>query len=319
VTEHLTICEAADKSDRATLEWDVLSTLSQQPKALSSRWLYDRVGSELFEEITRLPEYYPTRVETSILRRYAADIARFAGDGAVLLEYGAGAGIKTELILNALQNPRAYVPIDIAGDFLGRVTARYRQAFPNMLVAPILSDFTAGFEIPPSIPTDNRVGFFPGSTIGNLDADQAVEFLGRLRAHTGSGGRAIIGADMKKDIDTLIAAYDDKAGVTARFNLNLLTRLNRELDSNFIVDLFRHSARWNETESAIEMHLESLSDQRVTIAGRSFEFAEGETIHTETSRKYDVADFTELAAAGGWDVARVWKDDVGLFSVFGLA
>lgn len=319
MTELVTVHEPAEKSSRATLEWDVITSLSQPRKALSSRWLYDRAGSELFEEITRIPEYYPTRVETSILRACADDIAEFAGHSVVLLEYGAGAGVKTELILNALRDPRAYVPIDIAEDFLAHVTARYQRAFPNLVVAPVLSDFTERFDIPPGIPADARVGFFPGSTIGNLDNDQAAQFLGQLRDHTGSGGRAIIGVDMKKDIDTLIAAYDDKAGVTARFNLNLLTRLNRELESNFDVSLFRHSARWDESNSAIEMHLESLSDQRVKVAGRSFEFAAGETIHTETSRKYDVEDFTELAAAGGWDVARVWKDDLGLFSVFGLA
>ena len=319
MTELFSLCEPAEKSSRAALEWDVIASLSQPRKALSSRWLYDRAGSELFEEITRIPEYYPTRVETAILRAHAGDIAKFAGDSAVLLEYGAGAGIKTELVLKALREPCAYVPIDIAQDFLAHVAARYQSAFPGLLVAPILSDFTSRFEIPTQVPADNRLGFFPGSTIGNLDTDQAVQFLAQLRVHAGAGGRAVIGADMKKDINILIAAYDDKAGVTARFNLNLLTRLNRELESNFDVELFRHSARWNESNSAIEMHLESLSDQRVKVAGRIFEFSTGETIHTETSRKYDINDFTELAAAGGWEVAHVWKDDLGLFSVFGLA
>jgi dimethylhistidine N-methyltransferase len=297
---------------------DVLSGLAQSPKRLSSRWLYDDYGSELFEEITQLQEYYLTRTETGVLRQFSAEIAEFCGDHVTVLEYGAGAGVKTELLIEALRRPRLYVPIDIAGDFLQHTVARFQRRFPELPARPITADFTSEFAMPKWIPSAQRVAFFPGSTIGNLDATEVAGFLRRIRAHVGPGGRALVGVDLCKAPAVLIPAYDDAAGVTARFNLNLLTRVNRELGGNFVVERFQHRARWNEAEAAIEMHLLSLVDQTVTVCGRSFEFSTGETIHTESSRKYDAADFTKLAMHYGWRVDRVWTDYKELVAVFGL-
>lgn len=297
---------------------DVLVGLSRPQKSLPSRWLYDDAGSELFEDITRLDEYYLTRTETAILLEHSREIAEFCGDHATLLEFGAGAGIKTEILLNALHAPRLYVPIDIAGDFLQQTVARFDRTFPNLPVKTIVSDFTADFVLPASIPERHRVAFFPGSTIGNLNGSEVVVFLKRLRRHVGVGGRAIIGVDMKKDLGILLPAYDDHERVTAAFNLNLLKRVNRELDGNFELDRFEHRASWNEAQSAVEMHLVSIKSQTVTISGQRFTFAAGETIHTESSRKYDVQGFIKLANSSGWRTARHWTDELGMFSVFGL-
>lgn len=294
---------------------DVLRGLAQPQKTLPCRWLYDDRGSELFEEITQLPEYYPTRTETSILREHAEDMAAFCGPDVVLFEYGAGAGIKTEILVSELRSPRLYVPIDIAGDFLELTAARFREKFPQLAIQPIVSDFTADFPWPPSLPPGPRVAFFPGSTIGNLNAAEAASFLRRMRRHTST---AIIGVDLQKPLDILLPAYDDPTGVTAQFNLNLLTRINRELGANFVIEAFQHQARWNDAESAIEMHLLSRCTQSVSLAGRSFDFAAGETIHTESSRKYSLERFAGLAGDNGWDVAKLWTDPRGLFAVFGL-
>jgi L-histidine N-alpha-methyltransferase len=300
------------------LSADVVDGLAQRQKTLASRWLYDDLGCELFEEITKLEEYYPTRTETEILHAHAGEIADFSGENVLLLEYGAGAGVKTEILVGALRSPRFYIPIDIAGDFLDQTVARFRRRFPNIPAKPIVSDFTAPFPLPAWIAAGRRLAFFPGSTIGNLNADEVAVFLRRLRRQVGAEGHAIIGVDMKKDLQTLISAYDDSAGVTARFNLNLLTRLNRELDGNFVLDRFLHSARWNEAESAVEMHLVSLCAQAVKVRGYTFHFDAGETIHTESSRKYDVPGFVALADRNGWRTDRIWTDERGYFTVFGL-
>jgi dimethylhistidine N-methyltransferase len=313
----LAVKDIQDQQSEAFRE-DVLAGLGQSQKTLPSRWLYDDRGCELFEEITQLDEYYPTRTETAILRQHAPEIADFCGEYAIVLEYGAGAGIKTEILISALHSPRLYVPIDIAGSFLDHTVARFRRRFPGLPTKPIVADFTAAFALPAWIPEGRRLAFFPGSTIGNLNAVEIAAFLRRLRRQAGADGRAIIGVDMKKDLQVLIAAYDDRAGVTAQFNLNLLARVNRELDGNFALDRFQHSARWNEPESAIEMHLVSLIAQTVTVAGRSFQFKAGETIHTESSRKYDVPAFIALAAANGWCADRLWTDERDYFGVFGL-
>ncbi|MFV3127295.1 L-histidine N(alpha)-methyltransferase [Niveispirillum sp. KHB5.9] len=302
----------------ASFRHDVLSGLSRPRKALPPRWLYDDRGCELFEEITGLPEYYPTRTETAILADNAEEIAEFCGDDAVMLEYGAGAGIKTRIVIEALPSLRLYVPIDIAADFLQLTAERLAKRFPGLRTLPIAGDFTDDLHLPSSIPTTNRFGFFPGSTIGNLDPDEAASFLVRLRRHVGANGRCIIGVDLKKDVGTLIDAYDDSQGVTAAFNLNLLQRINRELGGTFTPSRFRHHAVWNEREGAIEMHLESMVPQTVAVAGRPFRFQTGETIHTESSRKYSVASFTALAAGTGWRCDRVWMDRERKFAVFGL-
>jgi dimethylhistidine N-methyltransferase len=297
---------------------DIIDGLSRAQKRLPSCWLYDDVGSALFEEITQLPEYYPTRVETQILRDDAAGIAEFCGENVTLLEYGAGAGVKTEILIGALKNPRLYIPVDIAGDFLDQTAARFRERFPNLATRPVAADFCADFTLPDWIPLPNRVAFFPGSTIGNLDDEEVALFLCRMRTHVGPGGRAIIGVDLRKPLDVLVPAYDDAAGVTARFNLNLLTRINRELGGNFVLRNFSHAAKWNETASAIEMHLISRKAQSVTIAGYEFHFAAKESIHTETSRKYDVLHFTDMAHQSGWKVAQIWTDPHAQFALFGI-
>ena len=298
---------------------DVLAGLSQRQKTLPSRWLYDQRGSELFEEITRLDEYYLTRTETAILRRHAEEMAALCGDGIVLLEYGAGAAIKSEILIDALHAPRLYAPIDIAADFLAETVERFRDRFPELPTRPIIADFTVDFDIPADIPARPRAAFFPGSTLGNLLPSDAGALLRRMREHVGQSGKAIIGVDLRKDIQTLIAAYDDKQGVTAEFNLNLLVRINRELGGDFALGAFAHEARWNERESAIEMHIVSLKPQAVSVAGRRFAFAEGETIHTETCRKFDVAGFAHSAQRSGWRVDKLWSDPADLFAVFGLS
>jgi dimethylhistidine N-methyltransferase len=304
---------------REAFRADVLAGLSQRQKTLPSRWLYDQRGSELFEEITRLDEYYLTRTETAILRRHAAEMADLLGQDVALLEYGAGAAIKTEILIAALDAPRMYAPIDIAADFLAQTVERIQDRFSELPTRPIIADFTADFDIPADIPAHPRAAFFPGSTIGNLSHSEAASLLGRMRKHVGGRGRAIIGMDLRKNVKTLIAAYDDKRGVTAEFNLNLLQRVNRELEGDFAIDQFAHEARWNERESAIEMHLVSLKPQVVSIAGHSFAFAQAETIHTETCRKFEVAAFADVARRSGWRVAAIWSDPAELFAVFGLS
>ena len=294
------------------------SVCLKSQKTLPSRWLYDNQGCEIFEEITRLDEYYPTRTETAILRDNAQDIADFCGEKPVLLEYGAGAGIKTEILIDALDRPRLYVPIDIAGDFLDETVVRMRRRFPDLETLPVVADFTCDFDIPRRVPAARRNAFFPGSTIGNLDARETKGFLRRIRRHVGWRGAAIIGVDLRKDVATLLAAYDDRKGVTAAFNLNLLTRINRELGGDFAPDGFAHQARWNEAESAIEMHLVSLREQVVTVDGRPFAFRAGETIHTESSRKYDVRSFMDVVEDDGWRVSAIWSDSDRRFAVFGL-
>jgi L-histidine Nalpha-methyltransferase len=297
---------------------DVIAGLSAQRKTLPCRWLYDERGSELFEQITRLPEYYPTRVETGILRSNAGEIASFIGKGATVIEYGAGAGIKTEILMAALEAPRLYVPVDISGDFLDQAVISMRHRFPNIGIRPIVADFTEPFEIPDAIPLKGRSAFFPGSTIGNLDHAETVTFLRRMHRHVGSKGTAVIGADLTKDIRILLAAYDDRQGVTATFNLNLLARINRELEADFKLERFAHQARWNKINSAVEMHLVSLEAQSVIVDGQIFHFAAGETIHTETSRKYSVRTLSAIVESAGWYIDDMWTDSRQSFGVFGL-
>jgi L-histidine N-alpha-methyltransferase len=298
---------------------DVIAGLSMHRKSLPCRWLYDERGSELFEQITQLEEYYPTRVETGILRSNAAEIAGFVGKGATLIEYGAGAGIKTEILIAALEAPRLYVPVDISGDFLDQAVISLRHRFPNIGIWPIVADFTEDFEIPAGIPLKGRSAFFPGSTIGNLDHAETVSFLRRVHRHVGPRGTAVIGADLTKDARILRAAYNDSRGVTAEFNLNLLARINRELDGDFRLDHFVHEARWNAANSAIEMHLVSTQAQTVTVDGQSFDFAAGESIHTETSRKYGVKTLSAIVESAGWYIDEMWTDARQSFGVFGLA
>jgi dimethylhistidine N-methyltransferase len=298
---------------------DVLAGLSMHHKSLPCRWLYDERGSELFEQITQLKEYYPTRVETGILRSNAAEIAAFVGKGATLIEYGAGAGIKTEILISALEAPRLYVPVDISGDFLDQAVISLRHRFPTIGIWPIVADFTGDFDIPSGIPLKGRSAFFPGSTIGNLDYAETVSFLRRVHRHVGAKGTVVIGADLTKDIRILLAAYNDRQDVTAAFNLNLLARINRELDADFRLERFAHEARWNSSNSAVEMHLVSLEAQTVSVDGQRFDFEAGESIHTETSRKYTVSTLSAIVESAGWYIEEMWTDPRQSFGVFGLA
>ena len=297
---------------------DVIGGLSGAQKTLPCRWLYDKLGSDLFEAITGLEAYYPTRAETEILRVHSPEIAAFAGDGPVLVEYGAGAGVKTSLMLAALNSPRGYVPIDIAGEYLAQTVEKIASRFPALWVRPVAADFLSVFDLPAGVPAGQRIGFFPGSTIGNLDETEATAFLTQMHRHVGARGGAIIGVDLLKDVSTLVRAYDDPAGVTAQFNLNLLARINRELGGDFRLECFRHEARWNDVDRSVEMHLVSVREQWVSVGEVRFHFEQGETIHTESSRKYDLDGFTSLAAGAGWDVVETWLDAKGQFCVFAL-
>ncbi len=301
---------------------DVIEGLRRQPKQLPSRWLYDDAGSALFEDITRLPEYYPTRTETAILGDHAEAIAAHVGADAVLVEYGAGAGVKTRLVLDALQRPRAYVPVDIAGDFLSATATELSARYPALAVQPVVADFTNDFHLPDDLPAGPRTAFFPGSTIGNLDVAQATALLQRMRRHVQAGrapGRAVIGFDLVKDLGTLLRAYDDAAGVTAAFNLNLLRRVNRELDATLPLDAFTHEVRWNPGEHAVEMHLHCTRDLDAAVDGEPIRFRAGETIHTESSRKYDPERIAALVQAAGWRLDRLWTDPARQFAVVGLS
>ena len=308
-----------DAADPAFLE-EVCAGLARTPKVISSRWLYDETGSELFEDITQLPEYYPTRTETAIFTANAAQIAREAGPRAVLVEYGAGAAVKTRILLDALNAPCAYAPLDISEAFLATVADGLRADYPGLDIHPIAADFMSRTDLS-GLPDcgGRRVGFFPGSTIGNLTDEQIAVFLTEARRGLGRDARFLLGADLKKSPDILVPAYDDASGVTAAFNLNLLHRINRELGGDFDVSAFAHEARWNNADSRIEMHLVSLRDQLVEVAGRQFAFQAGESIRTEISRKFELAGLRELARSGGWELQRTWQDEAGFFCVALLA
>jgi dimethylhistidine N-methyltransferase len=296
----------------------VINGLSESPKWMSAKYFYDAAGSALFEEITRLPEYYPTGTELKILEQNAAAMAASVPLAAALVEFGAGSSKKARIMLRAAPQIAAYVPVDISGEFLAQEAAALKRDMPNLAVLPVVADFTRDFDLPPQIRNRPRVGFFPGSTIGNFEPQDAAEFLRQAGRILGHGATMIVGIDLIKDEAVLNAAYDDAAGVTARFNLNVLTRMNRELGANFDLSAFRHRAYYNASDRRIEMHLESLKDQTVTVAGHAFAFREGETIHTESSYKYTVDSFRALASSAGWRPTAVWTDARGYFSIHAL-
>lgn len=300
---------------------DVVAGLTDTPKHLPPKYFYDAAGSALFEDITRLPEYYPTRSEIEILRRHGREIAACIPEGAALIEFGAGATTKVRLLLGdggLADRLAAYVPVDISGDFLKSESAALRRAFPQLSVHPVAADFTAPFELPGGAARLPRAGFFPGSTLGNFEPQAAGAFLRSARGLLGDGATMIIGIDLEKDPAVLEPAYDDAAGITARFNLNLLTRINRELGADFDLSAFEHRAFYNGARHRIEMHLVSRMAQTVRLLGRDIPFSAGESIHTENSYKYSVPRFRTLAEAAGWKLARSWYDDAGLFSVHAL-
>jgi dimethylhistidine N-methyltransferase len=293
---------------------DVIEGLSQHPKRLSPKYFYDVAGSELFEQITRLPEYYPTRTELGILRQRGADIKATLPKHAAVVEFGAGSTTKVRLLLNSCEFG-AYVPVDISGDFLNAQAQGLRQDFPALHVYPVTADFTAPFALPDPVKLMPKVGFFPGSTLGNFEPHEACAFLRSAREILGQGAQLLIGVDLEKDERRLHAAYNDDAGVTARFNLNVLVRINRELGGNFDVSAFTHRAIYNRERHRIEMHLISRTQQTVRVLGNSFAFRPGESIHTENSYKYSLDRFTALARGSGWAPRASWTDADGLFSV----
>ena len=293
---------------------DVLKGLAQMIPAIPARWLYDRRGSELFDAITRLPSYYPTRTETALMTAKMPEIAAAIGAVEAVVEFGAGSQTKTPLLLGAL-HPRAYVPIDISGDYLKDSAATVDQDHEKIDVFPVVADFTRAFDLPGEIEGFSRLGFFPGSTIGNFVPRSATDLLRHFRTILGTGSKLLIGMDRIKNVDRLIAAYDDPEGVTAEFNCNLLHRINRELGGDIPADAFAHEARWNDMLSRIEMHLVARRDVAFTIEGHSFTFAKGQSIHTENSHKYGPRGGRMLLLAGGWTPLNEWADPAGDFSI----
>jgi dimethylhistidine N-methyltransferase len=301
----------------STFAHDVIEGLSHQPKRLSPKYFYDAAGSELFEQITRLPEYYPTRTELDILQARGADITATLPKDAALVEFGAGATTKVRLLLKQCEF-RAYVPVDISGEFLNAQARALREDFPTLDVHPVTADFMTPFALPEAVKTMPKVGFFPGSTLGNFEPHEACGFLRSARNILGRGAQMLIGVDLEKDERRLYAAYNGAAGVTARFNLNVLARIDRELGGNFDLSAFTHRAIYNRERHRIEMHLISRTHQTVRVLGRSFTFRTGESIHTESSYKYSLDRFTALARGSGWTPRASWTDADGLFSVHAL-
>lgn len=307
VVRNLRQVSADDAGIDVAFRADVHAGLSQQQKAIPARWFYDATGSALFEDITALPEYYPTRSETDLLTRHAADMAAAIGSGRAVVELGSGSSTKTPLLLGAIA-PAAYVPVDISGDFLRDSSAALALRFPGLPIYPVEADFTQRVDLPREIGPLPKLGFFPGSTIGNMVARSAVDLLRHWRGALGDGSLLLIGIDRIKDIGILERAYDDPAGVTAAFNLNLLERINRELGGDLPVENFVHRAVWNDIYARIEMHLVAACDMIFTVDGHSYAMAAGETIHSENSHKYGPRDANLLLRAGGWTPVATWDD-----------
>lgn len=295
---------------------EIIDGLSRAQKCLPSKYLYDATGSALFDEICELPEYYPTRTELQIMREHGADMAALLGERILLVEFGSGSSVKTRLLLDKLRNPAGYVPVDISRDHLYAAAQDLAQLYPGVPVLPVCADFTQPFDLPQTEPPPAHVAvYFPGSTLGNFEPQNAQRILRQIAQMVGHHGGLLIGLDLKKNPAVLEAAYNDAAGVTAAFNLNLLERLNREFGGDFQLAQFRHRAVYNAEQGRMEMHLLSLADQQVSVAGRRFQLAEGETIHTENSHKYSLEAFAQIAAAAGLQVKQVWMDPEQLFSV----
>ena len=302
--------DGVDRAFRA----DVLAGLSQPQKAVPARWLYDDAGSQLFEDITAIPEYYPTRAETEILRDNGAAFADLIGPGRAVVEFGSGSSLKTPLLLSAI-DPAAYVPLDIAGDFLRQSAAELSGKFPGLPVYPVEADFNRRVELPGEVAPLPKLGFFSGSTIGNMVAPTAVDLLRTMRETLGEGSQLLIGMDLVKDEGTLIAAYDDAAGVTAEFNRNLARRINREIGGTLPMDALRHEARWNDMYARIEMHLVATRDIAFEVSGKGFTMRAGESIHTENSHKFRRRSQNLLLLAGGWTPVTRWLDHARRYSL----
>jgi dimethylhistidine N-methyltransferase len=297
---------------------DLLAALGSTPRSIAPKYFYDHAGSKLFDQICDLPEYYPTRTELQILKERASDIATHIGPNAELVEFGAGSLTKVRLLLDAMDAPKRYIPIDISGEHLEQAAVALKADYPLLSVKPVIADYTQAFMLPPALPeSGQRVGFFPGSTIGNFTPVEAVQFL-RMAATVLRGGALLVGADLVKDPAVLHAAYSDAAGVTAAFNLNLLARANRELGADFDLTQFAHSAFYNAPLRRIEMHLMSRVRQVVHVCGWRFSFEEGETLHTENSHKFTIDGLRALAIQAGFTPGPVWTDAQQLFSVHWL-
>ena len=296
---------------------DTVEGLTQQPKHLLPKYFYDAAGSELFEQITRLPEYYPTRTELGILRDRGAEIASVIPRHAALVEFGAGSTLKVRLLLQTCAI-KTYVPVDISGDYVAAQADSLRADFPDLAVHPVSADFTAPFALPEAVRDMPKVGFFPGSTLGNFEPHEASQFLRRAAEILGRDAIMIVGIDLEKNERVLHAAYNDAAGVTAKFNLNLLVRMNRELGANFDLSSFVHRAIYNRELHRIEMHLISRKAQTARVCGRTISFRAGESIHTENSYKYSPDRFSALAHGAGWSPVAAWSDAENMFSVQAL-
>ncbi len=295
---------------------DVIGGLTSTPKRVPPKYFYDAAGSHLFDRITEQPEYYPTRCEMRILEAHAGDIAKLMPAGAALVEFGSGSNKKARILLKAAPQLACYVPVDICGEMLEQEAAELRPDFPELKVLPVTADFTQSFELPPEAKAAPvRVGFFPGSTIGNFEPHEAAAFLRHAGNILGPGARLIVGADLIKPAEVLNAAYNDKDGITAKFNLNLLNRINRELGGNFHLDCFEHHAFFNRERNRVEMHLASLKRQKVRVGGETIDFRAGETIHTENSYKYSIEKLTALARGAGWRPLGAWTDARNYFSI----
>jgi len=305
---------ARRKAETAEFADAVLKGLAQRPRSIPSRFLYDATGSALFEEITKLKEYYPTRTETALLQTYDAEIAALAGDVDILVEFGSGSSRKTSLLIDALPGLDTYIPIDVSESFLADAAKRLEAKHDGLTVKPLVGDFTRTRALAGAA-RGQKLGFFSGSTIGNLTHDGAKDFLDNAAALLGQGSTFLIGVDLKKNLDILLPAYDDDDGVTAAFSLNLLARVNRELDGDFDTTRFAHEATYNPDKGRIEIHLQSLVDQKVRVLGRAFSFAKGERIHTENSHKYSVPEFQAMAETAGWRPVKAWTDKDQLFSL----
>ncbi len=305
--------------DNSTLLEESIAGLKATPRHLPCKYFYDAEGARLFEQICELPEYYPTRTEIGILERFLPDMARLIGPRARVVEYGSGEGLKIRLLLDALQNPAAYTAIDISREQLRLAASQLSRDYPEVDIQPVCADYSSALDLPqPHHVFERTVVFFPGSTIGNFAPEEAVAMMRRFAALARQGqqpGGLLIGVDLKKSRQRIEAAYNDALGLTAKFNLNLLRRLNREVGANFQLDHWQHRAFWNERQGAIEMHLVSQREQVVHINGDSFSFTAGDSVHTENSFKYTPEEFIALAAQAGFRSAGVWTDDESLFSV----
>ncbi|WP_428100213.1 L-histidine N(alpha)-methyltransferase [Candidatus Rariloculus sp.] len=294
----------------------ILEGLGARQKWISPKYFYDERGSELFDQICRLPEYYPTRTELTLMDRHLAEIASLVGPRAAVIEFGAGSNLKVRKLLNHLERPAAYVPVEISADYLVKQAEELARDYPNVHVQPVFADFTEPFELPshPVMPARNLI-FFPGSTIGNFTRPQAAELLAVMRHEARAGGALLIGVDLRKNPATLHAAYNDNQGVTAAFNLNVLRRLNRELGADFVLEHFRHEAIYDQGEGRIEMRLVSTRPQTISLAGQQIAFAQEEHIITEYSHKYSIEEFVALAEGAGFDAGKTWVDEDSLFSI----